>query len=290
MKRVALLAIACAVLAFALLWWGFVLPPPTPAAPPQLRALLLVEDDTGTYPMQLRKGLQESLELRGGTLRSERLSDVDPADPQLYTAVDALFLLSNDPAAVLGRLPAGHPIAVILNQEVRGYHCVLPDHEDGGWQAGLDIALSRPEKPVLVVTTPEDPLHLPRLKGAQRGLGATPYTVMPLQDALRERPQDYAVVLALTGSATLAMAEDTVFTLPLVGFDLPQRRVGLLEEGLLDGVVADNPYALGYLAGTLAERARGGGGPAIQLAPMRLVTPATLYDAENIKLMFPLLQ
>jgi len=66
--------------------------------------------------------------------------------------------------------------------------------------------------------------------------------------------------------------------------------VRLMEAGLLQGLVADDPYALGYLAGTLLDDlAADGLKPALHLAPMRLVTPDTLYNPENVKLMFPLL-
>ena len=289
MSRVVKLSILCAVLAAVLLWQGLVQPPAQPAYQAAPRALLLVEDDTGTYPMQLRKGLQEALQALGGSVRSERLGDVDLNEQGLYTGMHVLYLLCHDPMQVLPLLPKQAPTVVFIGQEMRGQVCVVPDQEDGGWQAGLYIALTRPQKPVLLVGDSTSPQVKQRLEGALRGLGEVTSRVVTLAQV--ESPQQFSAVLALDGEATLALADMPLEGVPLYGFDAPLERVALLEQGLLQGVVADNPYSLGYLAGRLAEDARKGKlAPSLHMGPMRLVTPDTLYDAEHVKLMFPLLQ
>ncbi len=291
MRRVVALAWLCVLGALGLMWWGFAVSPRAPKAPAPPRALLLVEDDTGTYPMQLRKGLQEALQERGSSLRSERLGDVVTGDPALYQEVDLVYLLCAQPQRALSAMADAHPPVVVIGQETAGHVCVLADQEDGGWQAGLHLALTRPAKPVLLVGDELRPLQAQRLRGALRGLGDYSAQVLPLAQALQADLGDFSAVLALSGEATQALADLPGAIPPLYGFDAPGEQVALLESGRLQGMVADNPYALGYLAGSMVDLARREDQtPFLRLGPMRLVTPDTLYDAENVKLMFPLLQ
>ena len=68
-------------------------------------------------------------------------------------------------------------------------------------------------------------------------------------------------------------------------------QVALLQSGQVAGVLMDMPFALGYLAvSTAYELAAGREAPRAVFAPSRVVTPETVYLAENIKVMFPLLQ
>ena len=104
-----------------------------------------------------------------------------------------------------------------------------------------------------------------------------------------------ACLLVLDDTALATMAQRKAQgllpgDLPLVGFGRGEEAVPLMEQGLLQGLVADDPYALGYMAGALLDSLRTGElKPSLHLVPQRLVTPDTLYDPENVKLMFPLL-
>ena len=93
MRRTAIFALICAALAAGLIIWGLGASDGARPAERIQGALLLVEDDTGTYLMQLRKGLQEAVQERGGTLSVERLSDFDPVNRQTsyenYSALPA---------------------------------------------------------------------------------------------------------------------------------------------------------------------------------------------------------
>ena len=82
MRRTVIFALICAALAAGLIIWGLGAADSERPAARIESALLLVEDDTGTYLMQLRKGLQEAVQERGGTLSVERLSDFDPVSRQ----------------------------------------------------------------------------------------------------------------------------------------------------------------------------------------------------------------
>lgn len=293
MKRIAMLSLLFIMLGLGVMLWGYSDPPPPAPARVAPQALLLVESDTGSYLMQLRLGLQESLQARGVTLRVERAADMDLSAPDAFAGADILYLHAADPAALLARLPQGRPPTVVLGHALRGEICVLPDLENGGWQAGLRVLLQRPAGSILIVGDENDPAQALRLQGAQRGLGRQQAQVMTLAQAEAADWPRLGAVLALSGEDTRTLAEwkqagRMPEGLPLFGFDAEDSRVTLLEGRLLQGVVAENAYALGYLAGELQPQLRTLR-PSLHLAPVRLVTLDSLYDAENVKLMFPLL-
>lgn len=101
-------------------------------------------------------------------------------------------------------------------------------------------------------------------------------------------PGEDACVVALTGKETrrlAAMREAGELTAPLVGMDPGEERVQLMAEGAVDGLAVETPYALGYMAMQMALS----GETEACLLPYKLVVPSEMYDAKNVKLMFPLL-
>ncbi len=290
MKRTVIFSLICAMLAVAAAVWGFSGTGGAPKASAISGALLLVEDDTGTYLMQLRKGLQEAVQERGGTLSVERLADHDPAKP-FYGSIDAVYLLSDSPETHLPALrEKGIPV-IVLGMEVRGEICVLPDEEAGGRLLGGHLAGLLSDRGPVIVGGRESPLEALRLKGVEAGLGGAPYTLLSpgdLMGAGAERP-DAVVTLSDEGMET-ALALCGQDGTPLYGFDAADTRLSLMEAGRLEGVAADDPYALGYIAGSLLSDIRGKDTkPFVRLSPRRLITRETMYDAANVKLVFPLL-
>ena len=101
-------------------------------------------------------------------------------------------------------------------------------------------------------------------------------------------PGEDACVVALTGKETrrlAAMREAGELTAPLVGMDPGEERVQLMAEGAVDALAVETPYALGYMAMQMALS----GETEACLLPYKLVVPSEMYDAKNVKLMFPLL-
>jgi len=295
MRRAVTLALCCALAAGLVLLWGFSRAgetTPTQAAP---RTLLLVESDTGAYLMQLRKGLQGAVQQRGGTLSVERLNGLGlDGLPPAPAEVDTVYLFAPRKAAdVTAALHQQGYTVMVVAQSLRGEICVLPDDLDGGRQAGEFVRELAPQG-FIIVADAGDARQALRLEGVLSALGDVSYTLLtPSQ--LSDISADTVCLLVLDDTALATMAQRKAQgllpgDLPLVGFGRGEEAVPLMEQGLLQGLVADDPYALGYMAGALLDSLRTGElKPSLHLAPQRLVTPDTLYDPENVKLMFPLL-
>jgi len=297
MRRAVTLALCCALAAGAVLLWGFSQAGEAVRVQPTPRVLLVVESDTGAFLMQMRKGLQEAVQRRGGTLTSERLAGLDlSAFPPAPGEADAVYLFAPQGGAEAAEAlhTQGYPV-ILLDEELRGQVCVLPDEAAGGRQAGEFILGLASPHPVVIVADPQDPRRAQCLTGVLQGLDSAPHVLLALGDIDTLDAAAAGSVLALEGGILMDLAQRKTDgrlpgDLPLLGFGSGEEGVRLMEAGLLQGLVADDPYALGYLAGTLLDDlAADGLKPALHLAPMRLVTPDTLYNPENVKLMFPLL-
>lgn len=293
MKRTVIFSSVCAALALLLLVWGFSTQGTVPAGIRIMGALLLVEDDTGTYLMQLRKGLQEAVQARGGTLSVERLSDFDPGRPAAaYDGYNAIYLLSDSPGDYLPALhERGLPV-IVLGKEVRGESCVLPDEQEGGRGMGSYLNGILPGGHLLIISgEPQDSREELRINGLADGLGNLPYTRLDPETLKKTRTEWASAILALSdGALDAAMKLQGESGLPVFAFDAVDTRVELMEAGRLSAVSADNPYALGYLAGGLLDEIDYRGlSPTMRLSPRQVVTRQNMYDAANVKLIFPLL-
>ena len=283
MRRTVIFALICAALAAGLIIWGLgAADSERPAARIQ-SALLLVEDDTGTYLMQLRKGLQEAVQERGGTLSVERLSDFDPVNRQTsYENYSALYL----PALHGKDIPV-----IVLGKEVRGEICALPDEEAGGRALGAHAAALFPGGHVLIIGNELEARDTLRLKGIMAGLSGLSSALLAPDALDRAGTLQPDAILALSDtSLDAALALRGQDSTALFGFDAAETRLALMESGELHGIAADDPYALGYIAGSMLDDIlEDGGKPFVRLSPRRLVTRESMYDAANVKLIFPLL-
>ena len=292
MRRTAIFALICAALAAGLIIWGLgAADSERPAARIQ-SALLLVEDDTGTYLMQLRKGLQEAVQERGGTLSVERLSDFDPVNRQTsYENYSALYLLSEKPEDYLPALHGKDIPVIVLGKEVRGEICALPDEEAGGRALGAHAAALFPGGHVLIIGNELEARDTLRLKGIMAGLSGLSSALLAPDALDRAGTLQPDAILALSDtSLDAALALRGQDSTALFGFDAAETRLALMESGELAGIAADDPYALGYIAGSMLDDIlEDGGKPFVRLSPRRLVTRESMYDAANVKLIFPLL-
>lgn len=292
MRRVMALALFCVFLALFLIIWGFGASNDIQKISAIPRAVLLVESDTGTYLMQLRKGLQEALQERNGQLSVELLDDVSLDDYRSFdSGLSVIYLLSEHADDYIEALHKKDIPLVILGMDIRGEVCVVPDEEGGGRLAGQYLAKLIPDSSLSIVMDDKEPLQQLRLKGLISSLGEQAYTSYSYQEINKELLNNSSAVLVLSQTALSRVVKLRQKDGPAVfGFDGDDSRVRLMEEGKIEGIVADDPYAMGYIAGSLLDTIRlGEFKPSLHKSPMRLVTAQTLYDAANVKLMFPLL-
>lgn len=286
MKRVIILSGCCLLAVIGLMLWGFAFEDRPDQARRPGYCLLLVEEDTGSELFQLSRGLREALgRFSGQSLRVERLADHPPEKPSpLLLGARAIYLLVREPEPLLPALRALNNPLTVLNRAIPGESCVLSDVKLGGSLLG-ELALSLPEGRLLIVGEEADPRQALRLQGIREALKGRSHELIAPIALTGEALRGAAGVLALSGegmgqaAALLGGLQDGQPR--LYGFDAVESRVRLMEAGLLTAVAADSPYALGFVAG------RGGAG--IRLIPPRLVESQDLYLAENVQLMFPLI-
>ncbi|NLC33325.1 MAG: sugar ABC transporter substrate-binding protein [Clostridiales bacterium] len=294
MKRVIMLSVLCLLLTAFLIIWGFGSATENNQKPSAIpRALLLVERDTGTYLMQLRKGLQEALQERNGHLSVERLDDINLNDSGSFDhGLSVIYLLSDNPTDYIAALHQKNIPLVILGQDIRGEASIVPDEEGGGKMAGDYLAAKLlPDSTLSILADEGDPIQLLRLKGLSSRLGNQSFHVYSYQQINKELLDHSSVLIALSQSALSRITRLRQKDGPSIyGFNAEDLRVGLMEDGVLEGIVAEDPYAMGYIAGGLLDDIQLElFKPFLYKIPMRLVTAQTLYDAANVKLMFPLL-
>jgi hypothetical protein len=296
-KRVVTLSVVCLLACAGLLIWGFAntAAPKSQGYPPEV--LLLVEDDTGSFPMQLKKGLQEAVQSLGGRLSVETLSAVPPNAPdEAFLPYDAVYLLMADPKALLDRLSGLAIPAILLNEEIRGENGVIFGEEEGALQLGLMALGQKYSGSLHVLVDQDDPRQSLRLKGLMTAFEGHKILLHAPGSVQPKQLQNAVCIFALSGrmmeqAAAWKAAGLLPLTLPLYGFEGEDSRVRLMEEGLVQAVAVSSPYAMGYTAGNMLRLMQNGElKPSVSLVSLRLVTPETLYDADNVKEMFPLLQ
>jgi hypothetical protein len=296
-KRVMTLSVVCLLACAGLLIWGFA---NSTAQQPQgdiPEVLLLVADDTGSFPMQLKKGLQEAVQSLGGRLSVETLAAVPPNAPdEAFLPYDAVYLLTADPKALLDRLSGLAIPAILLNEEIRGENGVIFGEEEGALQLGLMALGQKYSGSLHILVDQDDPRQSLRLKGLMTAFEGHEMLLHAPGSVQPKQLQNAVCIFALSGrmmeqAAAWKAAGVLPLNLPLYGFEGEDSRVRLMEEGLVQAVAVSSPYAMGYTAGNMLRLMQNGElKPSVSLVSLRLVTPETLYDADNVKEMFPLLQ
>ena len=295
MRKPLLISLVCILGALALLLWGFNQAPAELDAAPS-RYVLLIESDTGSFLMQLRKGMQEAAAAHGAYLAVQIVSP--DAAAQAAELADAGFtaaiLLLDDPAPMLEALkPKGIP-ALIVGQIVRGQVCIISDDEGAGLQLlQRALSLALPEQ-VLLLTDAADPRAMGRVAGAIELARHNSVLTLPWVGELPIQP--FRVMVGASAHITRQLAEAKAAgalsaDCLILGVDTGDSRVQYLERGLVSAFTADNPYAMGYLA---AEKARlltmDQLSPSLFASSAPLIDIQNMYLHENVKLVFPLLQ
>lgn len=284
MKKPIIISVLCVALTIVLLLWGF---RQSETAQPKAAEsyALVIANDTGSFVMQLRKGLQQAANESGATLAVCTL-----AEAAKMTGLSGAILWLDDPAEALNRL-SGVPV-VVVGQSLDGVPCVLGDDQSGGEQL-LEHALALcPAKAILLICDDEDEHALrrsaaARALAAQRGVDAAPYgEPLPLSSK-------YLTAVALSPRATralIAMKREGLFSGLALGVDTGDDRVENLESGMMTAMALDSPYAMGYIAFQKARALHEGGPAESAVTRVLLATQSNMYLSENVKQVFPLLQ
>ena len=249
-----------------------------PAA--QRPVLLLTQEDTGAYFMQLRQGILKALDEQNCTL-STQIAEPAAMTDALWGGIEyrGVLIYIQDEAlrcqALRSARGQGVPAALIDAHE-EGVPSV---EQDGAQYAALASGAAAKAERVICLGGSE-----PLRKAAK--------------SVLRSRWLDaQSVDPGAASCAVMALDEETAarllqekaegqWTQPLILVNPGEGAASWLETGHVHAVVLPSPYATGYIA---ASQALWSENAQKYRAPAFIVTPENMYDAQNVKLVFPLL-
>lgn len=300
MKRTLLLVALCVLASAMLMIWGFSQQPEQVAQAAPVLVMLFTEDK-GTDVLQLKQGAQAAAAELDASLLVYTTEQSKPETEQL------LGFLSNAagqerlvglicPPVAEEVLEAAHVLAeergvslvVLAEDSPWADACILTDAREKGAQ----FAAALTQAPVVLMEGTE--AELTCLAGLEEALGqpCEVYRGSPerLRAVFASLPED-AEVCILSPALVDALPGWPVERRTVYGMSPGETRVALLEQRIVRGLVMEMPYAQGYLAAQAAARSPGQqNGQRLVYAPTRLVLREEMYDAENVKLVFPLLQ
>ncbi len=296
MKRIALICALCLIVSIAVMVWGFRDQPEETLTTQPVYALLLFED-RGTAVMQLKQGAQTAADRLSVLLKTYTVGEEAQDRPSLLGQADAekqlagllLPRCSEEVASIAATYAQERdiPLVYLGGASDAMTVCVLTDWEEQGRLLGeAYLSQARGDARVYAFYEEGDAEQV-MLRGLRVALpGQEVHTGTDIS-ALT----DTDAAFILTPVLVEPLAAQAVGRLSLWAVDPGDARVALLEKGLVRGLVMEMPYAQGVLAVQAAHGSEGyssGGRPVYSQS--RVVTPDTMYDTENIKLMFPLLQ
>lgn len=287
MKRTVAIALTLLVIVALMVLWGAE-PIQRSTVADEKILLLLTNDDTGWFFLQLWEGAQAACQNQGALLRTLVISsDSLPAQLGSISADAALVFVSQeeDRAMVQHFLQENAiPYRMILDGDEGTIHM----DERGG---AMQLARIIPSNHTLVsVYTDEDAAVSERMLGALDYMGdRAPVKVTP-GEALPASLHFARACLALDAEATRYIVDAKErgllpASLLLFGYDTVETRVKDLESGTVYAMLMPEPYTLGY-NGALASMTG-------QMRPSplgRVITKRTMFLSRNVRLVFPLIQ
>ncbi len=302
MKKTHWLAAFCLLATIGLMIWG-IGDQSGEAVGAKKRFALILAEDRGTAALQFKQGAQTAADAAHVSLLTYTAEPGAPVAPQLLSMLESirqervagLILPPCEPevsaAAQAMAKALDIPLVCLWQPQSEATACVVND-----WQAnGRLLAQAAGDRSGFsLVFMTGDAHEEAMLLGIQDVLGSveahrneTPAQLYAAYDALT--PNDR--VFVLNPALVRLLGTYGMGRVPLYGVDPGEPRVFLLEEGAALGLLMEMPYAQGYLAVTALLEAKGfGGTPIAKASPSRVVTRETMYLAENVKLVFPLLQ
>lgn len=290
MKKLYVLVAVCILASLALMGWAFY-DGGQEQAPTPSRYVMLTMVDRGTAVMQLKQGAQTAADFLGVSLIIEPAVDSEAsllarAAVLVEEGVDGILLppLSDDTLARLREIARDIPLLSIWAETPHTDAFVVTDFAAQGKL--LADAAQRADAILVGSDTPSSQ----RLQGILAALGRE-VPLYPNVDALLKGTTAGDIVLVADAGMTGALATIAGDRLAIWGIDPGDARVQLLEDGLVQGLVMEMPYAQGYQAvQTLHAIRQNENAERSVYTESRMVTAETMYDAEVVKLVFPLLQ
>lgn len=172
----------------------------------------------------------------------------------------------------------------------------------GQFMAGL---LDKDSKIALVAHVKGSSTALDREQGVREGLGEYASNIVDvvycdsdydkayeLMNQILDRYPDLDMVAGLNeysavGAARAVVNRGLQGQVRLVGFDSSLEEIRLLEQGIFEGIVIQNPYKMGYLAVEAANQALKGEKVKVDIdSGAKLITREKMFTDENQKLLF----
>lgn len=305
MKKPLILCWCCGLAIALIMLFGFNTTPTAPERTPQSVALL-TQEDTGSFLLQLRYGAEAAADETGDVFSVLRLNANEP-EKQLgdlqTNNVKAVLVYGADDATTQRMSAAcmelGMPL-VLLDSLQDGAASVSTDEAKTG--ALLVKAALSQQTHGLILLTDGSAIARQRLDSAIRQLRGNPIqqTVVTRQGdewlwtpTAQSLLDEGACLVAFTGEATLFMGQRKTtegLSNPLVGVDPGNDRVSYLESGTAQALVLPAPYTMGYLGFKAAKALISGEESSGGAVAPKLIALDVLYDPENVKIAFPLLQ
>lgn len=295
MKRTMIIVALCITLSIALMVWGFQESDGAGAQKAQ-RYALLTTLDRGTVVMQLKQGAQTAADALGVELAVYTTDEESDPDAQLVAQVTGLAGADIDGiilppcgeealAAILQIVQAENmPLLCLWMEEPAADAYVVTDYQAQG------RLLAEAAGHADAILAGNDAQSEQRVAGIRAVLGENvPH--MESVEAVLGKVQAGGTVLVADPALTSLFAEQAGERYHVWGVDPGEARVALLENGLVRGLVMEMPYVQGYEAIALLHAVRlQENGTRRLYTQSRIVIPETMYSAENVKLVFPLLQ
>lgn len=265
------------------------------------------------------KELDIVLEIRGPWAESDVKGQIALMDSAIRDKPDAIVLASTDFNALVPSVEAAKQAGIVVVTLDSGVNSKLPasfvatNNIEAGEKAGNRmLALIGTGTPVAVVnhirgatTAMEREVGAIRAftaAGAGERLLPTRYTdnfelraYGITRELMQERP-DIEGILAMNEVSTVGVAralQDLGLggKIRLVGFDNSRLEIKLIEQGVIDATVVQQPFNMGYLSVRAARDALSGKMPErfIDTGSL-LITKETMYLPENQKILFPFLE
>lgn len=300
MKRTFIIAGVCVLASAVLMIWGFAQQPEQAVQPAPVYVMLFTEDK-GTDVLQLKQGAQAAVDELDASLQ------IYTTEQRLPEAEQLLGFLSD--AAAQDRL-AGLICPPVSEEVLQAAHALAEERgislvvlaEESPWADACILTGERKKGAQFAAVLTKPPVVL--LEGTDADIacleGLTEAWGQEVAWHQGDANQLRAIFEALPQDAEVCVLSPTLVD-ALPGWDVGQRtvygmaagetRVALMEQRAVQGLLMEMPYAQGYLAVQAAARApKQQNGQRIVYAPSRLVLREEMYDAENVKLVFPLLQ
>lgn len=289
MKRQLILSAFCLIAAVLLLVWGFNQDGQTA---PQVKEsyALIIDDDTGSFLMQLRKGMQAAAE--------EFNAQFTVISNQSATSLDgyaAVMLYLQDPAAWITQNQALVSVPIIvIGKKLSGYSCVFTEDAATTFELLDKASESSPEGLMVVVADQGTERAIVRSEAAIRWANRREITTVPYASETVILPESCTIAVATSTQSTLALAamkRSGDFKGQVYGVDTGNNRARDLEDEAISVMLIEKPYAMGYLSMKKACESNDEN-PTVEsiTVGVLLADQSNMYQAENVKQVFPLLQ